>query len=108
MQDADNCEPELSRSYTRTVSLGSRKQLCINDELRRKTRDLDEGCRELLSGMSTLLLAYIDSDVILPVEKGDRRCEYLPSMADESRMHDFRDQILVYYQKFALWLHDLN
>lgn len=35
---------------TRTVSLGSRKQLCINDELRQKTRDLDEACRELLGG----------------------------------------------------------
>jgi chromosome transmission fidelity protein 1 len=34
----------------RTVSLGSRKQLCINDELRAKSRDLDESCRELLSG----------------------------------------------------------
>ena len=35
---------------TRTVSLGSRKQLCINDELRVKSRDLDESCRELLGG----------------------------------------------------------
>ena len=35
---------------TRAVSLGSRKQLCINDELRQKTRDLDEACRELLGG----------------------------------------------------------
>ena len=35
---------------TRTVSLGSRKQLCINDELRQKTGDLDEACRELLGG----------------------------------------------------------
>jgi chromosome transmission fidelity protein 1 len=35
---------------TRTVSLGSRKQLCINDELRQKARDLDEACRELLGG----------------------------------------------------------
>ena len=35
---------------TRTVSLGSRKQLCINEELRQKTRDLDEACRELLGG----------------------------------------------------------
>jgi chromosome transmission fidelity protein 1 len=34
----------------RTVSLGSRKQLCINDELRAKSRDLDESCRELLNG----------------------------------------------------------
>ncbi len=37
---------------TRTVSLGSRKQLCINDKLRSKARDLDEACRELLGGWS--------------------------------------------------------
>jgi chromosome transmission fidelity protein 1 len=46
---------------TRTVSLGSRKQLCINDELRQKTRDLDEACRELLGGerqFIKLLLEY--------------------------------------------------
>jgi chromosome transmission fidelity protein 1 len=34
----------------RTVSLGSRKQLCINGELRAKRGDLDEKCRELLGG----------------------------------------------------------
>ena len=46
---------------TRTVSLGSRKQLCINDELRQKTSDLDEACRELLGGEKQcieLLLEY--------------------------------------------------
>lgn len=37
---------------TRSVALGSRKQLCINDKLRSKTRDLDEACRELLGGES--------------------------------------------------------
>ena len=34
----------------RTVSLGSRRQLCINEDLRAKGGDLDEKCRELLSG----------------------------------------------------------
>lgn len=47
---AEDMECEEHVSYSRTVSLGSRKQLCINDALRSKTRDLDEGCRELLSG----------------------------------------------------------
>ncbi|KAF5382526.1 hypothetical protein D9615_002808 [Tricholomella constricta] len=61
---------------TRTVALGSRKQLCINDELRAKSRDLDEGCRELLG------------------EKGDKRCPHLPLVRDEGKMLDFRDQIL--------------
>ena len=46
---------------TRSVSLGSRKHLCINDELRQKTHDLDEACRELLGGerqLIKLLLKY--------------------------------------------------
>lgn len=37
-------------SNARTVSLGSRKQLCINDELRKHSGDLDEACRQMLSG----------------------------------------------------------
>jgi chromosome transmission fidelity protein 1 len=43
--------------YTpRTVALGSRKQLCINDKLKERVQrrdgsgDLDEACRELLNG----------------------------------------------------------
>ena len=39
----------------RAVSLGSRKQLCINDGLRAKSRDLDEACRELLGGKRALV-----------------------------------------------------
>ena len=46
-------EDEGPISYTRTVSLGSRKQLCINDRLRKKTKDIDEACREILDGTST-------------------------------------------------------
>ena len=34
----------------RTVSLASRKQLCINEKLKAKAGDLDEACRQLLSG----------------------------------------------------------
>lgn len=34
----------------RTVSLGSRKQLCVNEELKAKVVDLDEACRQLLGG----------------------------------------------------------
>ena len=46
---------------TRTVSLGSRKQLCINDELRQKTRDLDEACRELLGGEKQFIKLLLGS-----------------------------------------------
>jgi chromosome transmission fidelity protein 1 len=35
----------------RSVALGSRKQLCINEDLRRRHGDLDEACRQLLNGM---------------------------------------------------------
>ncbi|KAJ7695957.1 helicase C-terminal domain-containing protein [Mycena rosella] len=67
---------EIPVAYSRTVSLGSRKQLCINDEVRSKSKDLDEGCRELLG------------------EKEAKRCQYLPPIGEETRMLDFRDQIL--------------
>ncbi|KAJ7366620.1 helicase C-terminal domain-containing protein [Mycena albidolilacea] len=69
-------EDEMPVVFSRTISLGSRKQLCINDNVRSKSKDLDEGCRELLE------------------EKGDKRCPYLPPIGEESRMVDFRDQIL--------------
>ena len=38
-------------SETRFVSLGSRRQLCLNEELKAKGGDLDEHCRELLQGI---------------------------------------------------------
>jgi hypothetical protein len=43
--DTDNESPE-----TRFVSLGSRKQLCLNEGLKAKGGDLDERCRDLLQG----------------------------------------------------------
>ncbi|KZT03940.1 DNA repair helicase [Laetiporus sulphureus 93-53] len=63
-------------AIARTVSLGSRKQLCINEDLRKRTKDLDEACRQLLT------------------EKGNRRCPYLPPPEEDSHMLDLRDQIL--------------
>jgi len=47
-EDTEN--EEVHKRATRTVSLGSRKQLCINDQLRLKATDLDEACRVLLTG----------------------------------------------------------
>jgi len=38
-------------STVRVVSLGSRKQLCINKPLTESGGDLDEKCRELLTGL---------------------------------------------------------
>ncbi|TFK70379.1 DNA repair helicase [Pluteus cervinus] len=69
-------EEKLGALCSRTVSLGSRKQLCINDKLKSRSKDLDEACRELLS------------------EKGEKRCEFLPPLLEDFRMVDFRDQVL--------------
>ncbi|KAI0304347.1 DNA repair helicase [Multifurca ochricompacta] len=75
VSDADTYN---GRSETRFVSLGSRKQLCLNEKVKAKGGDLDEHCRELLQA------------------GGDKRCPYLPKPGDaeDIRLHEFRDQIL--------------
>ncbi|KAL4259654.1 ATP-dependent helicase Rad3/Chl1-like protein [Pleurotus pulmonarius] len=67
---------DITTFFTPSVALGSRKQLCIHEELRRNRWDLDDKCRDLLDA------------------KGDKRCPYLPPIGDESKMIDFRDQVL--------------
>lgn len=47
LEDEPDCAEDI---IVRAVSLGSRKQLCINDELKAKAGDLDEACRQRLSG----------------------------------------------------------
>ncbi len=86
-------EHELQSPCSRTVSLGSRKQLCINDELRAVSRDLDESCREMLNGKR--LLVSFPRLLNVSSESDEKRCPYLPPTGDEERMLDFRDQILV-------------
>lgn len=64
---------------SRIVPLGSRKNLCINEELRAKgdtATELDEGCRELLN------------------EKKGKRCPYLPPHDAEHQILEFRDHVL--------------
>ncbi|KAI0366702.1 DNA repair helicase [Pilatotrama ljubarskyi] len=75
VEDADNTLDEEG-SGPRAVSLGSRKQLCINERLREKAGDLDEACRQMLG------------------EKGKNRCPHLPPADEETKMLDLRDQIL--------------
>lgn len=48
--DEDDTVASVGRPQTRVVALGSRRQLCINDDLRAKGGNLDERCRELLNG----------------------------------------------------------
>lgn len=57
-RERDDEESDTIRGFTRTVTLGSRKQLCINEDLKKRGRDLDEGCRELLGGMCRIALSY--------------------------------------------------
>ncbi len=42
--------PSPTAPVVRAVSLGSRRQLCINDPLKSKATDLDEACRQRLNG----------------------------------------------------------
>ncbi|KAG2145902.1 DNA repair helicase [Suillus clintonianus] len=72
--DDEKCETD--QRQWRTVPLGSRKQLCINEDARSRSGDIDEKCRELLEG------------------KQNKRCQYLPPVGDDTRMFDLRDQIL--------------
>ncbi|KAF9236528.1 DNA repair helicase [Melanogaster broomeanus] len=46
--DDNEQDSEANRRQWRMVSLGSRKQLCINEDVRLKSADLDERCRKLL------------------------------------------------------------
>ncbi|KAL5482596.1 CHL1 [Sanghuangporus weigelae] len=78
--EEDSIDPRhlASRSprFPRSVSLASRNHLCINQQLRARTVDLDEGCRQMLSG------------------RREERCPYLPPLGEEHRSDDFRDRIL--------------
>ncbi|KAF5362893.1 hypothetical protein D9758_007152 [Tetrapyrgos nigripes] len=74
--DEEKDEQGNQECHTNTVALGSRKHLCINDDLRSASKDLDEACRELLG------------------EKGEKRCPQLPPLEEDFRMNDFRDEIL--------------
>lgn len=47
----ENEDEEPCGSSARAVSLGSRKHLCINEKLKSRASDLDEACRQMLSGM---------------------------------------------------------
>ncbi|KAH9833515.1 DNA repair helicase [Rhodofomes roseus] len=76
IEDDNTGDEDVQSGSARTVSLASRKQLCINEDLRRRHGDIDEACRQLLN------------------EKGKRRCPHLPPLEDEVRMIDLRDQIL--------------
>jgi chromosome transmission fidelity protein 1 len=98
-EEDESFPPDIPTIDVRVVSLGSRKQLCINEKLRSKAGDLDEACRQLLSGELSIHNHSVTEEIDHLTEKGDRRCPHLPPMDDEVRMLDFRDQILVSLQQ---------
>ena len=61
--DGSGVDAHDGRPETRFVSLGSRKQLCLNETLKARGGDLDERCRELLQGItntpSPVLVSYL-------------------------------------------------
>ncbi|KAL8280650.1 hypothetical protein RQP46_006973 [Phenoliferia psychrophenolica] len=65
----------------RVIPLGSRQQLCINDEVRDKSRGSNEAlgdlCLELQKGTGT-----------------EKRCKFLPPVAEPAKMNSFRDRAL--------------
>ncbi|EPQ54725.1 DNA repair helicase [Gloeophyllum trabeum ATCC 11539] len=74
IDNLDETETDTT-SITKTTALGSRKHLCINEEVKR-LRDIDEACREMQSG------------------KTSKRCPHLPSGDDRTRLMELRDHIL--------------
>ncbi|WVW82792.1 hypothetical protein I302_104803 [Kwoniella bestiolae CBS 10118] len=76
----DQAEPSTSKGVS-LVPLGSRKQLCINDKVRLLARSV--------AGDERLNEACLDMQ-----KSGKRRCEYLPTKAEEGIMLDARDSVL--------------
>ena len=76
--------PSPTLHPVRVIPLGSRQQLCINDEVREKSRGSNEAlgdlCLELQKGTA--------------LEKS-ARCKYLPPMGEPAKMNTFRDRALV-------------
>ncbi|KAG2010120.1 CHL1 helicase [Coprinopsis cinerea AmutBmut pab1-1] len=94
-EEHEDTDEEVAGKRIRIVALGSRKQLCINDELREKSSDLDEACRELLGGRVRRSYSHdVYTGLKYIEEKSDKRCPHLPPPGEEVAMLDFRDQIL--------------
>lgn len=111
-------QKDLDWEPVRTVSLGSRKQMCINEAVqkigkRAGTEAMNERCRELAKGgelqdstereahLSPRLTAHLQStNSLASTGKGEKRCEFLASQNDlegQTQLLDFRDQTFVSY-----------
>ena len=84
------------------VPLGSRKQLCINDQVRALgQKGGDERMNEACLEMQKSGLPVCDEDGIMLTSQGKDRCPHLPSKADETAMIDARDSVLVRRSPFS-------
>ena len=86
--EQDSSTTEKLHVDIRVTSLGSRKQLCINDKLKSKAGDLDEACRQLLSGEHPSILLnfyYLRSH-------RERRSQMTTFASDRRRSPDARFQ----------------
>jgi chromosome transmission fidelity protein 1 len=78
----------------RLIPLGSRQNLCINDEVRRKSGGSNEAigdlCLELQKSSSSGQAKGKGAE-----GKKDKRCPYLPPADEPGKLNDFRDRALV-------------
>ncbi len=89
-EDAEDAYPPL-----RVVALGSRKQMCIHEEVQRVgnergTEAMNERCKELLKGKPSSSATGAGSKSSATASK---RCPYAPSMDEQglAQVLDFRD-----------------
>ncbi|CAL1712032.1 unnamed protein product [Somion occarium] len=109
-------DDEVTTPEVRAVSLGSRKQLCINENLKGKAGDLDEACRQRLSDFRDQVLATPkDIEDLVVSGQNAQTCPYfgsrraitqaqlvmlpynllLQSAARESLGIDLKDQVII-------------
>ncbi|CEQ40378.1 SPOSA6832_02011 [Sporobolomyces salmonicolor] len=70
--------PDVTRPI-RLIPLGSRQNLCINDDVRRKSG----GSNDAMGDMCTELQ-----------KSGKDRCQFLPPLTEPAKLNDFRDKAL--------------
>lgn len=73
-------QPAAIERPIRVIPLGSRQNLCINDDVRRKSGGNNEAL----------------GDLCVELQKGGKdRCPYLPPMGEPAKLNAFRDKALV-------------
>lgn len=73
-------EAESHSRPIRLIPLGSRQNLCINDDVRKKSGGSNEAMGDLCVELQ---------------KSGKERCPYLPPLDEPAKLNDFRDKALV-------------